>query len=145
MITQTQVSEKQNYGSCDSCRTTKQQAIDDKMQETCDKAIKIKVNSSHLSQPTTKGDPRLSSVLSKSAIVQKSWPPLTNKSGIKHSGDDDGSGDNKLKKTVLQKAADTIPCLGILLALGASIFLGSAGMLVKMTRSVHGIQVAVFR
>lgn len=45
----------------------------------------------------------------------------------------------------LQRAATRIPCLGILLALGASFFLGSAGVLVKMTTSVHGIQVAVFR
>lgn len=47
--------------------------------------------------------------------------------------------------TKLERLAQRIPCLGIMLALGASIFLGSAGMLVKMTQSVHGIQVAVFR
>lgn len=47
--------------------------------------------------------------------------------------------------TSLERLAKRIPCLGILLALCASFFLGSAGMLVKMTHSVHGIQVAVFR
>lgn len=45
----------------------------------------------------------------------------------------------------LEKLASRIPCFGIMLAFGASFFLGSAGMLVKMTSSVHGIQVAVFR
>jgi len=49
------------------------------------------------------------------------------------------------QRSLLQRAADTIPCLGILLALCASFFLGSAGMLVKMTESVNGIQVAVCR
>lgn len=48
-------------------------------------------------------------------------------------------------KTFVLRLADRIPCLGILMALCASFFLGSAGMLVKMTRSVHGIQVAVLR
>lgn len=47
--------------------------------------------------------------------------------------------------TKLELLAAKIPCLGIMLALLASVFLGSAGMLVKMTNSVHGIQVAVFR
>lgn len=45
----------------------------------------------------------------------------------------------------LQKLAKRVPCLGIMLALCASFFLGTAGMLVKMTTSVNGIQVAVFR
>lgn len=49
------------------------------------------------------------------------------------------------QKTFILRLADRIPCLGILMALCASFFLGSAGMLVKMTRSVHGIQVAVLR
>lgn len=53
------------------------------------------------------------------------------------------SSDEQLTK--LDRLALRVPCLGIMLALGASIFLGSAGMLVKMTQSVHGIQVAVFR
>lgn len=48
-------------------------------------------------------------------------------------------------KTFIMRMADRVPCLGILMALCASFFLGSAGMLVKMTRSVHGIQVAVLR
>lgn len=48
-------------------------------------------------------------------------------------------------RSILHRAAKRIPCLGILLALCASLFLSSAGMLVKMTSSVHGIQVAVFR
>lgn len=48
-------------------------------------------------------------------------------------------------KTFILRLADRIPCLGILMAMCASFFLGSAGMLVKMTRSVHGIQVAVLR
>lgn len=46
---------------------------------------------------------------------------------------------------LLLRLARRIPCLGIMLALMASLFLGSAGMLVKLTRSVHGIQVAVLR
>ena len=46
---------------------------------------------------------------------------------------------------LLFRLARRIPCLGIMLALMASLFLGSAGMLVKLTRSVHGIQVAVLR
>lgn len=45
----------------------------------------------------------------------------------------------------LERLASRIPCLGIILSLGASLFLGSAGMLVKMTQSVHGVQVAVLR
>lgn len=48
-------------------------------------------------------------------------------------------------KRLLDKAAAKIPCLGIIMALCASLFLGTAGMLVKMTTSVHGVQVAVFR
>lgn len=48
-------------------------------------------------------------------------------------------------RTFVVRMADRVPCLGILMALCASFFLGSAGMLVKMTRSVHGIQVAVLR
>lgn len=48
-------------------------------------------------------------------------------------------------KTFILRMAKRIPCLGILMAMCASFFLGSAGMLVKMTRSVHGIQVAVLR
>lgn len=62
---------------------------------------------------------------------------------VKDGGDQDSSVDDKLTK--LERLALRIPCLGIFLALGASFFLGSAGMLVKMTTSVHGIQVAVFR
>lgn len=46
---------------------------------------------------------------------------------------------------LLKRAAARVPCLGIIFALMASIFLGSAGVLVKMTYSVHGVQVAVFR
>lgn len=49
------------------------------------------------------------------------------------------------QKTLIQRAANAIPCFGIILALFASLFLGTAGMLVKMTHSVNGIQVAVFR
>lgn len=49
------------------------------------------------------------------------------------------------KKTILERAAKVIPGLGIMLSLCASISLGSAGMLVKMTHSVNGIQVAVLR
>ncbi|KAG9508925.1 Solute carrier family 35 member G1, partial [Fragariocoptes setiger] len=37
------------------------------------------------------------------------------------------------------------PGVGILLALCASLFLGSAGLLVKITQSVHPIEVAMFR
>lgn len=48
-------------------------------------------------------------------------------------------------RTLLERAASKIPGLGIFMALCASFFLGTAGMLVKMTQSVHGIQVAVFR
>lgn len=51
----------------------------------------------------------------------------------------------KAKESALERLAERVPCLGILLALAASLFLGTAGMLVKMTHSVHGIQVAVFR
>lgn len=47
--------------------------------------------------------------------------------------------------SLVLRLAKRIPCLGIMFALCASLFLGSAGMLVKMTSSVHGIQVAVLR
>lgn len=61
-------------------------------------------------------------------------------------GDTDQGGQPKeAQLSKLEVLAKRIPCLGIMLALGASVFLGSAGMLVKMTTSVHGIQVAVFR
>lgn len=49
------------------------------------------------------------------------------------------------KASFLLRLAKRVPCLGIIMALFASLFLGSAGMLVKMTRSVHGIQISVFR
>lgn len=52
-------------------------------------------------------------------------------------------GANKL--SFIERLAKLIPGLGIILALCASVFLGTAGMLVKLTTSVHGIQVAVFR
>lgn len=159
MRTQIQATGKRNYGSCESCKAVNEEANNDRATETDDKSVKIQVkSSSQLFKPqtTAKGDPRLSAVLSNSAIVQKSWPPLTNQSGKKSNstGDDVDDDDNNStdknvgsqhKKTMLQRAADIIPCLGIILALFASVFLGSAGMLVKMTRSVHGIQVAVFR
>lgn len=55
------------------------------------------------------------------------------------------TGASRERLTFLQKAARKVPGLGIMLALCASLFLGTAGMLVKMTHSVHGIQVAVLR
>lgn len=145
MRTQIQVIGKQNYGSCESCKAVKQ-ANDDKAEEL--NKINLSQENSNLNIKTiqsSKNDPRLSSVLSNSKFVQKSWPPLTNQSGGPENNNNDYDDEFKNKKTALQRAADTIPCLGIMLALCASVFLGSAGMLVKMTRSVHGIQVAVFR
>lgn len=47
--------------------------------------------------------------------------------------------------SLVQRLAKRIPCFGILLSLCSSLFLGTAGMLVKLTTSVNGIQVAVFR
>ena len=49
------------------------------------------------------------------------------------------------KATLLERAAKVIPGLGIILALCASLSLGTAGMLVKLTHSVNGIQVAILR
>lgn len=49
------------------------------------------------------------------------------------------------KRTALERLAKLVPGLGIILALCASLFLATAGLLVKLTTSVHGIQVAVFR
>lgn len=64
----------------------------------------------------------------------------------KKSADIKGDGaEGEEELSALERLAKRIPCLGIMLALCASLFLGSAGMLVKMTNSVHGIQVAVFR
>lgn len=51
----------------------------------------------------------------------------------------------KQRAPFIERLAKVVPGLGIMLALCASVFLGTAGMLVKMTTSVHGIQVAVFR
>lgn len=60
---------------------------------------------------------------------------------------DDHLDNNKLdnKPPLIQRLAKRIPCFGILLSLCSSLFLGTAGMLVKLTTSVNGIQVAVFR
>lgn len=69
-------------------------------------------------------------------------PP--NRSNTNHD-DDECHCDASDKSTLLYKLAKRIPGLGIIFALCASCFLGSAGMLVKLTQSVHGIQVAVFR
>uniref|UniRef100_A0A6G1S742 Solute carrier family 35 member G1 n=1 Tax=Aceria tosichella TaxID=561515 RepID=A0A6G1S742_9ACAR len=73
-------------------------------------------------------------------------------SGLKQ---DDGSNSKKdnqddyqdepQRSCIIQRLAKVIPCFGILLSLGASVFLGTAGMLVKLVESVHGIEVAVFR
>lgn len=73
--------------------------------------------------------------------------------GANQSDDDDSSmkqlaqaaAEQEEETGVLHRMAKTIPCLGIIFALCASFFLGSAGMLVKMTHSIHGIQVAVCR
>lgn len=53
--------------------------------------------------------------------------------------------EEKCELCFVQRLAKIIPCLGILMSLCASVFLGTAGMLVKLTESVHGIEVAVFR
>lgn len=53
--------------------------------------------------------------------------------------------DNAGNSGLLFRLAERIPGLGIMLSLVASFFLGSAGMLVKLTQSVHGIQIAVLR
>lgn len=98
-----------------------------------------------------------------SPLVQMSWPPPS-KSETKKSSEykshfrrvsrlqgereqtfDESKEGRGRRQTLLDKAAKAVPCLGIILSLCASIFLGTAGMLVKMTSSVHGIQVAVFR
>lgn len=137
MKTQIQVTGKQNYGSCESCKAVKQ-ANDDKQAKELNNGNNSSQENS-LSIKTTqfsKKDPRLSSVLSHS---------FTNRGGGPENKNNNYDDELKNEKTVLQRAADTVPCLGIILALCASVFLGSAGMLVKMTRSVHGIQVAVFR
>ena len=47
--------------------------------------------------------------------------------------------------SLVERLGKRIPGFGIILAVMASFFLGSAGLLVKLTDSVHGIQVAVFR
>lgn len=67
---------------------------------------------------------------------------------LNKSGGDGGGGaggDSQEPPTRLERLAERIPCLGILLAFCSSIALSSAAMLVKLTTSVHGIQVAVFR
>lgn len=49
------------------------------------------------------------------------------------------------KESQIEKLARRIPCLGIIFSLIASLTLGSAGMLVKVTHSVHGVQISMFR
>lgn len=147
MSAQIQVTGKQNYGACEPC-PVKQVNGGKKSGE--EEAEKGQFGERSLKVVESKRDPRLSSVLSKSALMHKSWPPLTASSGTQKTTTTPGNGpdepgNKKNNKTLLERAADVIPCLGIMLALCASVFLGSAGMLVKMTQSVHGIQVAVFR
>jgi hypothetical protein len=57
---------------------------------------------------------------------------------------DDDTG-KEPRPCLIQRLAGVIPCFGILLALCASFCLGTAGMLVKLVESVHGIEVAVLR
>lgn len=52
---------------------------------------------------------------------------------------------DKSTGTLLERLARHVPGLGIIMSLCASLFLGTAGMLVKLTTSVHGIEVAVLR
>lgn len=84
-----------------------------------------------------------------SKVVNKGREPQQgngNGDGASESGDDGAASVSTTdKKTVLERAAKVIPGLGIILALCASFSLGTAGMLVKMTHSVNGIQVAVLR
>lgn len=67
-----------------------------------------------------------------------------------NNGNNETNGDETKKETeqqlsLVERLGKRIPGFGIVLAVMASFFLGSAGLLVKLTNSVHGIQVAVFR
>lgn len=55
------------------------------------------------------------------------------------------SSKNESANSLLYRVSNRVPFLGILLSLMSSLTLGTAGMLVKLTTSVHGVQVAVFR
>lgn len=57
----------------------------------------------------------------------------------------DGNNNDQAAKTKLEVLASKVPCLGIMMSLGASVFLATANVLVKLTHSVSGVQVAVFR
>lgn len=81
-------------------------------------------------------------------------PTPSSSSACSLSGDDSlkslkaaatAAANNEQQVSLIERLAKWIPGLGIILALCASVFLGTAGMLVKLTYSVHGIQVAVFR
>lgn len=65
--------------------------------------------------------------------------------GSRRGRTNENNNNNSEQNSLLFRAAKRVPGLGIMLALCASLFLGSAGMLVKLTQSVHGIQIAVLR
>ena len=73
-----------------------------------------------------------------------SHPDKKKRGSTNMSHSSDGS-DEEEQPTILERAAKVIPGLGVILALCASFSLGTAGMLVKMTHSVNGVQVAVLR
>lgn len=154
-ITHNQVSERRNYGSCEVSSLNEGTKVRGEKHDFGDRSIKSVITKLHLITRSFENDAKKTGSLSEdSALMQMSWPPstATNKSNsiefisYSRNGDQfDGTTNTGKTDTFLQRASKAIPCLGIIFSLCASVFLGSAGMLVKMTTSVHGIQVAVFR
>lgn len=153
-ITQNQVSKKRNYGSCEFSPFNQDTKIREE-HNFGDRSLKI-ITKLHLITQSFENDTKKSGSLSaNSTLMQMSWPPSTTTTKSKSieftnysrnsQFDDIRSTHETETSTLSERASKAIPCLGIIFSLCASVFLGSAGMLVKMTTSVHGIQVAVFR
>lgn len=153
-ITYNRMLEKRDYGSFEIIRCNQGFNIGEEKYCFGDGSLKLNTTMQLVSQSFEYNSRRDGQLSENSPLLQMSWPPATS-SENKSSEFNDHLKRDPLKHvfdkhqeqtlTLLEKIAKVVPCLGIILSLGASFFLGTAGMLVKMTSSVHGIQVAVFR